>query len=59
MAQQRNADNANGVALPNHTVRSVTFAEGTNRTMESAVTIKLYNGASRAPSGFGSATIRL
>jgi len=52
MAQQRNATNANGVALPNHTVRAVTFAEGASRTMEDAVTIKLYNGASRASAGF-------
>jgi hypothetical protein len=52
MNQQRNSQNANGTALPSHTVGSVTFAEGTNRKMEDAVTMKLYNGASRAPTGF-------
>ncbi len=52
MTQQRNSQNANGTALPSHTVGSVTFAEGTNRKMEDAVTMKLYNGASRAPTGF-------
>ena len=52
MAQQKNADNANGVALPSLTVRTVTFAENTNRTMNHAVAIKAWNGASRAPPGF-------
>lgn len=50
--QQKNASNANGTALPNHTIGIVTFSEGTARTMTHAVTIKLYNGASRAPTGF-------
>ena len=45
MARQRNANNANGVALPNHTVRVVTFSDGTNRAMTDAVTMKLYNEA--------------
>ena len=52
MTRQKNADNANGVALPNHTVRGVTFSEGTARTMTDAVTIKLFNGASRPPASF-------
>lgn len=52
MTRQKNADNANGVALPSLTVRSVTFADGTNRTMNNAVTMKAWNGASAAPSGF-------
>jgi hypothetical protein len=52
MTQQKNANNANGTALPDHTVGIVTFSEGTARTMTHAVTIKLYNGASRAPTGF-------
>lgn len=52
MQQQRNANNANGLAVPNHTVQAVTFQDGTNRTIADAVTIKLYNGASRAPNGF-------
>lgn len=52
MTQQRNSSNANGVPLPNLTVHSVTFSEGTGRIMEDAVTMKLYNGASRAPDGF-------
>jgi hypothetical protein len=52
MNQQKNANNANGAPLPDHTVWSVKFSEGTTRTMLHAVTIKLYNGASRAPTGF-------
>lgn len=52
MTQQKNANNANGTALPDHTVGIVTFSDGTARTMTHAVTIKLYNGASRAPAGF-------
>lgn len=52
MTRQDNADNANGVALPNHTVRAVTFSEGTARTMTDAVTMKLFNGASRPPASF-------
>jgi hypothetical protein len=48
MTEQKNANNANGAALPNLTVGGVTFAEGTNRTMNHAVTIKGYNGSSRA-----------
>lgn len=52
MTQQKNANNANGAALPDHIVGIVTFSEGTARTMTHAVTIKLYNGASRAPQGF-------
>jgi hypothetical protein len=44
MTKQRNQAN---VALPIHTVKDVTFSEGTNRTMEDAVTMKLYNGGSR------------
>jgi hypothetical protein len=47
MATQKNPNNANGVALPSLTVHNVTFAERTNRTMNHAVTIKLYNGGSR------------
>jgi hypothetical protein len=34
------------------TVANVTFAEGTNRTMVDAVTMKANNGASAAPSSF-------
>ena len=52
MNQQKNAGNANGTTLPDHTVGIVTFSEGTARIMTHAVTIKLYNGASRAPAGF-------
>ena len=52
MTQQKNANNANGTALPDHTVGTVIFAEIGTHTMTDAVTIKLYNGASRAPSGF-------
>jgi hypothetical protein len=52
MTRQKNANNANGVALPSLTVRSVTFAENTNRTMNNAVTMKAWNGASAAPAGF-------
>ncbi len=51
MTRQNNANNANGVALPSLTVEGVTFAEGTNRTMNHAVTMKAWNGASAAPSG--------
>lgn len=51
MTQQKNANNANGVALPPVTVGTVTFAEGTARTMVDAVTMKAYNGASSAPAG--------
>lgn len=50
--QQKNANNANGTALPDHAVGIVTFSEGTTRTMTHAITVKLYNGASRAPTGF-------
>ena len=52
MNRQKNVSNANGVALPSLTVANVTFAEGTNRTMIDAVTMKAYNGASRPPSSF-------
>ena len=52
MTRQKNANNANGVALPSLTVRNVTFAENTNRTMNNAVTMKAWNGASAAPAGF-------
>ncbi|SKB09353.1 hypothetical protein SAMN02745166_05136, partial [Prosthecobacter debontii] len=52
MTRQKNADNANGVALPSLTVRNVTFAENSNRTMNNAVTMKAWNGASAAPAGF-------
>ena len=52
MTQQKNANNANGVALPSLTVGSVTFAENTNRTMNHAVTMKQWNGASRPSSSF-------
>jgi hypothetical protein len=51
MTRQKNANNANGVALPSLTVNGVTFAEGTNRTMNNAVTMKAWNGASAAPAG--------
>lgn len=37
-------------ALPSHTVSGVTFNDGTNRTMEDAVAMKNYNGASRRSS---------
>jgi hypothetical protein len=46
--EQKSANNANGVALPNLTVGGVTFAEETDRTMNDAVTMKSYNGSSRA-----------
>lgn len=47
MRRQRNANNANGTALPNYTVQGVTFSEGSAvATMEDAVTMKAYNGAS-------------
>ncbi|HUP81657.1 MAG TPA: hypothetical protein VM260_24105, partial [Pirellula sp.] len=52
MTQQKNANNANGTALPNLTISNVTFAENTNRTMVSAVTMKAFNGASAASTGF-------
>lgn len=52
MTRQKNANNANGVALQSLTVQSVTFAESTNRTMNNAVTMKLWNGASKPPSTF-------
>ncbi len=52
MNRQKNTTNANGIALPNHTVRGVTFTESGIRNMIGAVTIKAYNGASRAPTGF-------
>jgi len=52
MLRQANANNANGVALPNHTVRTTTFAANTVRTMTDAVAIKVYNGASRPPNTF-------
>ena len=45
MTRQRNQQNANGTALPNHTVGTVTFSEGTLRPMNNAVTMKAYNGA--------------
>lgn len=47
MRRQRNANNANGTALPNYTVLTVTFSDGTAATMEDAVAIKAYNGASK------------
>ncbi len=34
-------------ALPSHAVSGITFTDGTNRTMEDAVAMKNYNGASR------------
>ena len=40
------------IPLPAHTVLNVTFKEGTPQTMKDAVTMKAYNGASRAPLGF-------
>jgi hypothetical protein len=52
MTRQKNENNANGVDLPNLTVRNVTFAENTNRTINNAVTMKAWNGASAAPSNF-------
>jgi hypothetical protein len=52
MTQQKSANNTNGVALPSLTVRNVTFAEGTNRTINNAVTMKAWNGASRPAAGF-------
>jgi hypothetical protein len=52
MTQQKNANNANGTALPSLTVSGVTFAEGTQRTMNDAVTIKNYNGSSRPGASF-------
>lgn len=52
ITRQKNADNANGVALPSLTVRNLTFAEGGNHTMNNAVTMKAWNGASAAPAGF-------
>jgi hypothetical protein len=52
MAQQRNANNANGAALPSLTVSGVTFTEGATRTMDDAVTMKNYNGSSRPGSSF-------
>ena len=52
MDRQKNANNANGVALPNLTFQAFTFAENSNRPMNDAVTIKAWNGASAAPSKF-------
>jgi len=52
MTQQKNANNANGVVLPSLTVHSVTFADGTSRTMNHAVTMKAWNGANRPAEGF-------
>lgn len=52
MTKQKNTSNANGVPLPSHQVRNVIFADGTNRTMNHAVTMKLFNGASKPPSSF-------
>lgn len=43
---------AGSTDLPSHTVSGVQFAEGTYRTMEDAVTMKAYNGASRAMTSF-------
>ena len=45
MTRQKNANNANGTALPNLTVGRVTFSENTLRTMNGAVTMKAWNGA--------------
>jgi len=47
MDRQENASNANGTAIPDHTVSSVTFSESTSQDIRSACTIKLYNGGSR------------
>ena len=52
MTRQKNANNANGIALPSLSVANVTFVEGTNRTMIDAITMKANNGASAAPSSF-------
>jgi hypothetical protein len=52
MTRQKNASNANGIALPSLTIANVTFAEGSNRTMIDAITMKANNGASAAPSSF-------
>ena len=45
MTSQRMQAGSN--VLPSHTVAGVQFADGTDRTMEHAVTMKAYNGASR------------
>ena len=45
MTSQRSQ--AGSTVLPSHTVSGVQFAEETQRTMEDAVTMKAYNGASR------------
>ena len=52
MLRQQNANNANGTALPPHTVSGITFEEGTANRMVDAVTMKAYNGASPPPAGF-------
>ncbi|MDR1145986.1 MAG: hypothetical protein LBK71_07630 [Verrucomicrobiales bacterium] len=52
MDRQRGIAYANGFLLPIHTVTGVLFSETTPHTMTSAVAIKAYNGAWRAPDGF-------
>jgi hypothetical protein len=52
MAEQIDADHANGTPIPTLTVGNVTFAEGTERTMLDAVTLKNYNGMSQPPADF-------
>jgi hypothetical protein len=48
MRRQKNGDNANGVTLPDHMVGRVIFSEsiGSKATMEDALAIKAFNGAS-------------
>ena len=47
MRLQRTA--ATQTALPTHTVLGIRFADGSNRIMEDAVSMKRYNGAERRP----------
>lgn len=54
--QAKKANNNVDVPVPDETVRSVTFKDGTARTIEAAVTMKAYNGAVRHYCGWDNAT---
>gem|GEM_PF-4582593 len=51
LRRQKNASNANGVALPDHRAGRVFFSDapGSRATMEDALAIKAFNGASHPP----------
>jgi hypothetical protein len=53
--QAKKASNNVDVPVPDETVRSVTFKDGTGRTIEAAVAIKAYNGAVRHYCGWNNA----